>query len=41
MLLVSHTLYGETYGGGLRYDGMTGDFPRDSLPPTTTFGGGI
>ncbi|KAI9583232.1 hypothetical protein GQX74_012449 [Glossina fuscipes] len=33
-------IYGETYGGGLRYDGVAGDFPLASRPPTTTAGGG-
>lgn len=34
------SLYGDTYGGGFRYDGVTGDLPRDSRPFMTTAGGG-
>lgn len=38
--LILLNIYGETYGGGLRYDGVAGDFPLASRPPTTTAGGG-
>lgn len=37
---VDSGIYGDTYGGGLRYDGVAGDFPLASRPPTTTAGGG-